>query len=154
MMEKDPALRIQTAAEVVERLKPWAGETVSSPRDPEVARRLREGDFELDSGGAELADTSISFQFDLATPVVAATQPATTGDVPPAPTRRMIDAPPIPARPITSLPPGQQAPIIFAQASPLIAPKKPRSWSLATALAIAAVVLGSLITMLVQMASK
>ena len=151
MMEKDPANRISSAAEVVERLKPWAGETVSSPRDPDVVRRLREGDFELDSGGGELVDTSISFQFDLATPPQG--QPRNADDLtPPAPVRRMIDAPPIPARPIVSLPPGQQAPISFASASPLNVAKKRRTWSMATVLALAAaVILGGLIAMLVQL---
>jgi serine/threonine protein kinase len=152
MMEKDPADRISTAAEVVERLKPWAGETVSSPRDPEVVRRLREGDFELDSGGAELVDTSISFQFDLATP--AQGQPSAADDFPPpVPARRMIDAPPIPAKPITSLPPGQQFPISVLPASPLTAAKKRRSWSMATVLAVtAAAILGGLIVILVELA--
>ncbi|MEX2138510.1 MAG: serine/threonine-protein kinase [Pirellulales bacterium] len=152
MMEKDPANRISTAAEVVERLKPWAGETVSSPRDPEVVRRLREGDFELDSGGGEIVDTSISFQFDLATPPHG--QPRTAEAAPPAvPVRRMIDAPPIPAKPIASLPPGQQFPIHLAGAAPLAMAKKRRSWSMTTVLAlVATVILGGLIAILVQLA--
>lgn len=60
MMEKDPAKRIKTAAEVVERLKPWAGETVSSPRDPETLRRLVEQDIESGSEAGEL-ETPPSF---------------------------------------------------------------------------------------------
>jgi serine/threonine protein kinase len=151
MMEKEPEQRIQAAAEVVKRLAPWAGESVSSPRDPEIVRRLREGDFELDSGGGELLDTSISFQFDLG----AAThgQSKQAGDVlPQVPIQRVIDGPPIPARPITSLPPAKSP---FKSSSPALRTysKMPRIRSLATVLLLtAAVVLGGLIVMLVQLA--
>ncbi len=152
MMEKDPQQRIRTAAEVVERLRPWAGESVSSPRDPEIVRRMREGDFELDSGGGEMVDTSISFQFDLATPPQG--QPRHTDDLlPKAPVRRVIDGPPIPARPITSLPAGQQAPFNFGSGAPHTFSKTRRLRSLTTIIALtAALILGGLIVMLVQLA--
>jgi hypothetical protein len=35
MMERDPKQRIQTAAEVIRRLAPWAGEAVPAPSEPD-----------------------------------------------------------------------------------------------------------------------
>jgi len=35
MMERDPAQRIQTGAEVIRRLAPWAGEAVPAPSEPD-----------------------------------------------------------------------------------------------------------------------
>src|SRR5204862_6275363 len=43
MMEKDPARRIQNAAEVIERLKPWAGESVSTTLE-ETGQRTSSAD--------------------------------------------------------------------------------------------------------------
>ncbi len=61
MMEKDPQKRIQTAEEVIDRLKPWAGEAVSSPLDPDEARLRREQNWETGSGSGDLSDTTVSF---------------------------------------------------------------------------------------------
>ena len=150
MMEKDPAKRIPTAADVVERLKPWAGESVSSPRDPDEARRRREGDFELDSGGGELVDTSVSFEFDLAVP-------SRRDGLPPEPSapisaRRLIQAAPIPAKPISGLAAAELAQIRTDRVSPLNATRKRQSWSITWTLALAAAtVLGGIIALLVRL---
>jgi hypothetical protein len=61
MMEKDPNKRIQTCEEVIDRLKAWAGEAVSSPLDPEEARRRAEQSWETGSGSGDLSDTTVSF---------------------------------------------------------------------------------------------
>jgi serine/threonine protein kinase len=67
MMEKDPALRIQTADEVAERLAPWASD--NSPLGADQIQRSRwmpapipKGGQEADSGGdvGEMAMTEIS----------------------------------------------------------------------------------------------
>jgi serine/threonine protein kinase len=138
MMEKDPAKRIASAAHVVERLRPWAGESVSSPRDPDEARRTREGDFDLDSGAGELTDTSASFEFELAVPPPPERRdkkPAPAA--PPAPLRLAVATPsllarpmvamrPVPARPIVSVPPIRRLPMAVLAASP--AARSARRW--------------------------
>jgi hypothetical protein len=97
-----------------------------------------------------LVDTSISFQFDLATPPQG--QPRTAEAVPsPIAARRMIDAPPIPAKPIASLPAGQQFPISFAPVSLPKVAKKQRTWGVVTLMALGAVVVGGLIAIVVQL---
>jgi serine/threonine protein kinase len=149
MMEKDPAKRIASAAEVVERLRPWAGESVSSPRNPDEARE-RDGDFELDSGGGELVDTSVSFEFDLASAAHVENRKRDTKKSPAAP-RRLITTTPIPARPLVGPPPPGPIPIGIA-----ITPRpdlggKQRNWTNAIILALVTVAaLASGITLVLQ----
>ncbi|MDZ4818157.1 MAG: serine/threonine-protein kinase [Planctomycetota bacterium] len=54
LLEKNPALRCPTAADVILRLAPWAGESVSSPLDAETARRLRTEAFDSGSSSSPL----------------------------------------------------------------------------------------------------
>jgi hypothetical protein len=129
MMEKDPAKRIATAAEVVERLKPWAGESVSSPRDPIEARRTREVDFDIDSGAGELADTSLSFAFDLIPPRTS----ARAGEVSPSSSASNVALPPIRRAPVD---------LVTDNGSSVLARSKPRPlWVKALALVAAALTL-------------
>jgi serine/threonine protein kinase len=141
MMEKDPAKRVSTAAAVVERLRPWAGESVSSPRDPQDARRTREGDFDVDSGAGELVDTSVSFEFDLALPPRKKQQ---TNEPPPQP---------VPALPWEAVFPNLPLPPHLATGLPARSPSSERhSWKtpLIVAAAVAAAV-SSVVAILLQL---
>jgi eukaryotic-like serine/threonine-protein kinase len=149
MMEKDPAKRIASAAEVVERLAPWAGESVSSPRSPDEARR-RDGDFELDSGGGELVDTSVSFEFDLASAAHVENSKRDTS-MPSTPARRLITTTPIPARPLVGPPPIGPVPVGIPVISPRPLSGKRRNWTNAVILALVTVAaLASGITLVLQ----
>ncbi len=81
MMAKDPSARVPSMANVLHSLRPWAGESVSSPLDPEAARRRRE-EGGVDTGSEELVDTAESFPdfgfdtADRATPAHAETDPS------------------------------------------------------------------------------
>jgi serine/threonine protein kinase len=149
MMEKDPAKRIPSAADVVERLAPWAGESVSSPRNPDEARR-RDGDFELDSGGGELVDTSVSFEFDLASAAHVENRKHDSSK-PSTPARRLITTTPIPARPLVGPPPSGPVPIGIPVISPRPLSVKRRNWTNAVILALVTVAaLASGITLVLQ----
>jgi eukaryotic-like serine/threonine-protein kinase len=151
MMEKDPAKRIATAAEVVERLQPWAGESVSSPRNPDEAQRLRDGDFELDSGGGELVDTSVSFEFDLASAAHGENRKQTSATLS-VPARRLITATPIPAKPLVGPPPSGPIPLGIAASLPPPLPRKRRNWTISVAIAlVAAAAIASAATLIAQL---
>jgi serine/threonine protein kinase len=151
MMEKDPDERIATAAEVVERLRPWAGESVSSPRDPEMVRRLRDGDFDLDSGGGELVDTSVSFPFDLLA-LSQGPRSLDNGHIPHA-ARRIIEGAPIPAKPILETPLEFESPIDVTPVSVLA--RRPRRWPWNTGttvyMLLGALILGGLMALTVNL---
>jgi serine/threonine protein kinase len=149
MMEKDPAKRIASATDVVERLAPWAGESVSSPRNPNETSS-RDGDFELDSGGGELVDTSVSFEFDLAS-AAHVEHRKSDKPKPASAARRLITTTPIPARPLVGPPPLGPIPVGIAITPRPALPVKRRNWTNAMILALVTVAaLASGITLVLQ----